>query len=268
MKMEVILWGTRGTCPLPDNPSKYGGQTTCMSIQSSDSDILIIDAGTGIRQLGKKLKNSGSDIHILLTHVHWDHIHGFPFFEPLYEKDRAIHIYSPNGKKSTHYLTEQLDGIRFPVHIKQLPSKIEEMPNLNLLGERFPYTITPIESNHSGICYGYKIKNEDKSLVFLSDNQLHEGPFQKHTFDDFIQFCSGADLLIHDAQYTQEDLPKKQQYGHSIIDEVYTLAEKAKVKKLILCHHDPDREDEEIDAMVKNSPIPCEAGYDGMKFTL
>ncbi len=275
-RMKIKFWGVRGSVPSPGpNTYRYGGNTVCVSVNLGGKKILILDAGTGIRNLGKHLEGGSDEIFILLSHRHWDHIQGFPFFNPLYEANRKIHIFSTEQeKKMICSAIDQIDGAHFPVKSKNLPA------HYRCITKKIPFYLKDyginlfmIPTNHPGNGYGFRIENNSSSLVYLTDNELHP-PYKKTTpYEEFVQFCMGSDILIHDAQYLEKDMPKKHGWGHSLINQACELAAASNVKHLILTHHDPDRTDNELDMIQKNArvwfkrnnyKIRCTVAYEGL----
>jgi phosphoribosyl 1,2-cyclic phosphodiesterase len=249
--MHVTFHGVRGSVPSP-GPStvRYGGNTVCVEVRTADGTQLILDAGTGIRELGKRMvcEQLPPMIHILLTHGHWDHIIGLPFFEPMFRGDGQImfhtgsrHRYEVIGRRPL------FDGDHFPVRADDIPARIDR----NLIGESHRLgsaRVTHVALNHPGGSEGFRIDDEDgSSLCYLTDNELHPpGPITT-SVDELARFAHGAGLLIHDSQYVSEDMPHKRGWGHSVIDEVLELGRLAEAKLLALHHHDPDRDDDALD---------------------
>jgi phosphoribosyl 1,2-cyclic phosphodiesterase len=278
--MEVRFWGVRGSVPSPGfHTARYGGNTSCISIRLEEGRLLILDAGTGIRELGKALCSLPDEIYILLSHVHWDHIQGFPFFGPIYQSGRKISMFPTRlGKTMTCSLLEQMDGAHFPVspeHLPAQPACITENEIDFLRGRGFD--LSKIATNHPGGGYAYRLINKGRSMIYLTDNEL-DPPYKKTTeFEGFVEFCRGTDLLIHDAQYVERDMPQKRGWGHSLVNQACELAAAAAVKHLVLYHHDPDRTDEELDSLQEQArerlgretpPVKCTAAYEGLVITL
>ncbi|MGA1839584.1 MAG: MBL fold metallo-hydrolase [bacterium] len=274
--MKIKFWGVRGSIPSPGKSTvRYGGNTSCVSIHTGSNKILVLDAGTGIRELGNSIKGGHEEIFILLSHRHWDHIQGFPFFWPIYESHRKVNILSnEQGKSMILSLLNQMDGAHFPIEPQNLPS-LHQCINEDVSSflSHYGFTVSRIATNHPGNGYGYRVQKNSHSVIYLTDNEL-EPPYKKETeFYEFVQFCRDTDLLIHDAQYLEKDMPQKHGWGHSLIIQVCKLAAEAKVKHLILTHHDPERTDKEIDAIQnsartwfkdKGLDIQCTAAYEGL----
>ncbi|MBC8196312.1 MAG: MBL fold metallo-hydrolase [Candidatus Marinimicrobia bacterium] len=253
-KVKVEFWGVRGSVPSPGPETiKYGGNTSCVSISYKDK-ILICDAGTGIRDLGSSLvQDPNKEIYILLSHSHWDHIQGFPFFKPIYQPDRPVYMFPSLLKKNIvlSSLVEQMDGAHFPVTPDQVPSNFNFITHnpLAFLSKN-GFDIELVFLNHPGSALGYKIKVNDITICYFTDNEI-EPPYKKTIeFDQLVEKCNTADVLIHDAQYTKEDMPLKHGWGHSLIHQVTELGHEAKVKNIVYFHHDPERSDEQLDKLL------------------
>jgi phosphoribosyl 1,2-cyclic phosphodiesterase len=274
----IRFWGVRGTIPVPGAATiRYGGNTPCISLHL-DGATLILDAGTGIRPLGRELLKDGSQIFLLISHKHWDHIQGFPSFSPIYQSRRRIHLLPALDEQMARALLTQMDGVHLPVRGSDLPSLhltsweegIEALARLGLNVER-------IAVNHPGGAFGYKMSFDGRTYIYLTDNELEAPPETRVTaFDAFVDFCRGADVLIHDAQYLPEDMPAKRGWGHSILPNALKLAAAAEVKHLVLFHHDPDRTDDDLDRiqadarawLARHAPgVRCTAAYEGLELT-
>jgi phosphoribosyl 1,2-cyclic phosphodiesterase len=254
---------------------RYGGNTSCVSVQISDDNILVLDAGTGIRTLGKALQGSTAAIFVLLSHGHWDHLQGAPFFCPIYQPARTVYLFPP---PSSHALgcaaLAQLDGAHFPVTPEALPSYTACITQ-NVLGflQQHGFHLTTLATNHPGGGAGYRLEHAGRSVVYLTDNELYPPYAPATAFEEFVDFCQGTDLLIHDAQYLDSDMPHKHGWGHSLVPQVCALATAAQARHLVLYHHDPDRTDDEVDAIQEmarawlspSAPsLQCTAAYEGL----
>ncbi len=277
--MVVTCWGVRGSIPSPgDSTVRHGGNTSCVSIDFGTETTLILDAGSGIRRLGENLAAGGKEIFILVTHFHSDHIQGFPFFSPLFQKDRAIRILARPEEEGEWSLLNMIDGFHFPLRLEQIPSRVSESPcdGDAVLAER-GIRIRHIATNHPGGAFGYRVEYGGRSVVFIPDNEILPPTRPLTDFDTLAEFCRGADLLIHDAQYVDDDLPMKWGWGHSTADQACSLAMAAEVRRLILFHHDPERTDDQIDSIERtvrarllegNGAIECTAAYEGMSIAI
>ena len=282
----VRFWGVRGSVPSPGaHTARYGGNTSCVSIDGINAvdgkrRVGIFDAGTGIRGLGKKLLAVDADLVLLLSHIHWDHIQGFPFFEPIYQDKRLIYFATVEHRYGLfRRLLEQMDGTHFPLTEYQLRAQLRPYSDAQL--EQFAgegYSVRRIRVNHPGETYGFRADLRGRSIVYIPDNEL-DPPYHPPRVapEELIAFCEDADLLIHDAQYLPSDMPRKRGWGHSVIDRVRELARDAHVRHLVLFHHDPDRTDDELDAIgaasaqwfAANAPqIRCTVAYEGLEICL
>jgi phosphoribosyl 1,2-cyclic phosphodiesterase len=230
---------------------EFGGNTTCLQLKIPDSNrIIVIDAGTGIRELGKDLMEAGVEgcsIDIFFTHFHWDHIQGFPFFAPAYRRDQSINITALGKGRRIYNLKDifdtQMQQVYFPVPLDKMGASFgfqnddQENRRLRIINGN-NVIVKAIRHNHPGGAYTYRFELNGKAFVFCTDIE-HAGGIDRRIVD----FCRNADLLIHDAQYTAEELRHKRGWGHSSYDQAMQVAELAGVKQLILTHHDPDHDD-------------------------
>ena len=269
--MKLTLWGTRGTFPVPGPETvRYGGDTSCLSLEAEDR-VLVIDAGTGIRRLGDYLRGDGRDIYVLLTHLHSDHVMGFPYFLPLYEEDRRVFVFGyPLGGGGWSPF-ELLDGVHFPLRIDALPCRwvrVGRDPMAFLRGEGFDLSTTGV--NHPGGANGYRIEGPDRSFVYIPDNEIHSE--HEHTTDlgALAEFCRDADYLAHDAQFTAHEMETRSGWGHSTPGQAAELAAAAGVGHLLMVHHDPERSDDALDVLAGETArrleaegVACTAAPDG-----
>ena len=279
--IQIDFWGVRGSVPTPGpNTIRYGGNTSCVSI-TVDNKILILDAGTGIRNLGSAIiGKTDLEIFVTITHSHWDHIQGFPFFVPIYQPGRHVYMFPTLHKKNVVLasLIDQMDGAHFPLTPDQVPSDfnfVTENP-LQFLAEKGLH-LELVPMNHPGGAYGYKINIDGKIICYFTDNEI-DPPYNKSiNLDELIKQCHNADILIHDAQYTEEDMPLKHGWGHSLISQVTKLGQESEVKKLVYYHHEPERSDDQLDDEFENvkqilkdnnSIVKPYFAYEGLQLTL
>jgi len=262
-KMLVSFWGTRGSISTPGRTTeKYGGNTPCVSIENQGTRI-VLDAGTGIRNLGIELVREAEagrqplGVHLFLSHTHWDHIQGLPFFQPAYLKDTKITIYGSPKKERflASVLKRQMDYEYFPVSMSALTAdiRIQEMSEENLhLG---PIRIDWEEQGfHPGGSVRYRFSAHGKKVVYATDVELdlifagdHPTEEKKAAARDYLRFARGADLLIADGMFSEEEYPTRVGWGHASIPTVIDAAAKAEVKQLAVFHHDPQHSDKYLD---------------------
>ena len=270
--MKVRFWGTRGSIPSPGPRTlRYGGNCSCVEVRTASGELFIIDAGTGIRELGLELlKSPPVDAHLLLSHTHWDHISGFPFFPPAFVPSNTLTIYAARNidKRLEDVMAGQMEYTYFPVTLGDLPSDIQYR---ELLEESFTVgsaRITTHYLNHTSICMGYRIEADGRSVAYVSDHEPYglalfgsDPPPDKigrglrdgvvHVGDRrLIEWVNGADLVIQDTQYTPEEYPKKIGWGHGSADYVTDVAALSGARRLALFHHDPLHDDDSIDRIV------------------
>lgn len=252
--MRITCWGSRGSIPVSGAEYLiYGGDTTCMEIRTQSDDIIIIDAGTGIRRLGNKLMaEKRRDVHFLFTHAHWDHLMGFPFFKPLYAPRSRLMMYRcPFGDQFVEGMLEGLMAAPyFPVKYSDIQARIiyaDACPTDFKIGS---VQIEPIRLNHPNSGSGYKLTENGRSFVFLTDNELSHPHFGGHTREEYRAFCQDAHLLIHDAEYTPEEYRATAGWGHSTYPEAIELAIDAQVKCLGLFHLNQERTDQQMDQIL------------------
>ncbi|MFH1155800.1 MAG: MBL fold metallo-hydrolase [Pseudomonadota bacterium] len=252
--MFIKCWGSRGSIPVSGiEYLKYGGDTTCIQIKASSGHTVIIDAGTGIRRFGTLHKNGGiSEYTLLLTHAHNDHVIGFNFFKPLLDPNCTITIQNHcfSGKSTQNILEGLMSPPLFPITMADLPASIRFRDDLTGTFSLGSLTIQTISLSHPNGGFGYRITENGRSFVFLTDNELgfdHPGSAGR---DAFELFSKNADLLFHDAEFFPDEYRTKTGWGHSSCMDVLTMATAAGVKKLGLFHLNQDRPDQEMDRMV------------------
>jgi len=272
---RVTFWGVRGSIPAP-GPStvRYGGNTTCVEVRAA-GQIVILDAGTGLRLLGRQLtaefNGQPLNLTLLLTHTHWDHIQGLPFFRPAYEPQNRLRILGYEGARHglENVLASQMESPVFPVDLCELPAnlQIEELKELHFaVGS---VKVQACFANHPGVCVGYRLFTPGGSVAFFPDNESYLGhrhgsqsaadgdtsqqAYARWEERKLADFLRGVDMLIMDTQYKREEYAEHVGWGHGCLDDVVALAIQAEVKRLFLFHHDPDHDDATIDGMVAHA---------------
>ncbi len=284
------FWGVRGSIPTP-GPSTvhYGGNTSCVEVRA-DGELVVLDAGTGIRPLGlslaREFKGQPLAITLLVTHTHWDHIQGFPFFLPAYDAKNAVRILGYEGAAAglAATLAGQMESPYFPIALKQMPGnlQIEELRDMEFTVGKL--RVTSCFSKHPGVCVGYRLHTSAGSIVYLPDNEWSsaEGEAAKECEpctqeNTLLEFIRGTDVLILDAQYDQDEYSSHKGWGHGCVDDVVRLAQTGDVKRLYLFHHDPEHDDafltqlvEHARELVKESggKVQIEAAREGEKVIL
>jgi phosphoribosyl 1,2-cyclic phosphodiesterase len=251
--LNLEFWGVRGTCPVSgENMRKYGGHTLCSSLEPSDGNILIIDAGTGIRHLGEKLQRKTSRkqvaIHLFLTHFHLDHIMGLPFFMPLYSPEVTLNVYADClPQKTEEFLNAFMGGPYFPISFQETQSKkiFKHVHTEGLEVGSTHVSLTPLHHPQGSVAY--KIQSDGSTVVFATDTEHPEEGIDTRLAD----FSAGADVFIYDAMFTPQEYESgKKGWGHSTWLEGTKLARQAGVKKLFLSHFNPDHDDDQIDEII------------------
>lgn len=248
--MKIQFYGVRGSMPTPGkNTLIYGGNTSCVYVELANGKSLILDAGTGIAALSAKFKNCKQPINLLVTHSHWDHIQGFPYFQPIYCAHAVINIVAGiTDNNDNDMILKQMSGANHPVKYHQLPSTITldstlaQQKEFTLNG----FTITTQAINHPDGGTAYCIVGDNKKLAYITDNELKPPYPEATSWDEWVHFIKDADVLIHDAQYNEHDMPLKHGWGHSTFDQVADLALQANVKQLFFISHDPSKSDNEL----------------------
>jgi len=254
--MRISFYGVRGSLPSPGPATvHFGGNTSCVLVELADGSVLIFDAGTGLRPLGGRLMGSDKPLHLLLTHSHWDHIQGFPFFGPIYQPDREIHICRslPEGDTRFVGVLEQMNGHNHPLSHDSLPSVMRYMRDPEQFFGRHDFGFRRKAINHPGGGYAYRIDVDGASFAYVTDNELDPPQKPATSFGEWVDFCQDLDVLVHDAQYLQSDMPMKHGWGHSLVSQVREMAHEANVGCLALYHHDPERTDQQVLQILEES---------------
>src|SRR5882724_9865318 len=268
--MRIRFWGTRGSLATPGPTTlRYGGNTSCVEVLADDGTLIVLDCGTGAHRLGQALLTTAGHPprgHLLITHTHWDHIQGFPFFAPLFVQGNQWDLYAPGGlgQSLEAILAAQMQYPYFPVTVAQLAATIRYHDlaegTLTVGGVR----VGAHYLNHPAPTLGYRLEADGVAVVYAVDHEPHmrdrpegggmgsPGETVPHAEDArHVAFLEGADLVIHDAQYTAEEYPEKINWGHSPAETAVDYALAAHVRRLALTHHDPLRDDDAVDRLVE-----------------
>lgn len=261
-RIELTFWGVHGTLPVPGKQTtRYGGNTSCVSLEFSKGSFFVFDAGTGIKVLSDHLMAANRPLvgaKIFISHPHWDHINGLPFFLPLYIQGNEIEICGPaHGDISMQQLISgQMDGVYFPINIKEFSAMVTFR---NLMEEEFEIDGIKVKTmllNHPGHCLGYRVEYKNKSVCYITDNELYPETnkfYNEFYLNQIVDFVAGTDILITDSTYTDTEYEAKIGWGHSALSQAVDLAYRAAVKTLYLFHHDPDQRDTDIDAKLETA---------------
>jgi phosphoribosyl 1,2-cyclic phosphodiesterase len=262
--MKLKFYGTRGSVPICEQRfQKYGGNTACVAIYTK-KDLFIFDAGTGIRNLGvdyfSNQEHKSTNIFILFSHFHWDHIQGFPFFLPAYDPKRNLTI-TTVGRNDKYFdlksiFENQMRKEFFPVPLEKMGAKLNFIQQPDNVLKNKNIRITSSEHNHPGVAFSYRAEIEGKVIVYVTDVE-HQDEIDKRV----VEIAKDADILIHEAQYTPEELEMHKGWGHSSWMQAIEVAKAANVKKLFITHHDPDHDDLFLDNIEKE----CKRHFDNVE---
>ena len=257
--MRVTLFGTRGSIPAPGpETARYGGNTASVEVRGDDGTLLVLDAGTGIRRLGAQLPPDLVRVDILLTHLHMDHIQGLGFFGPLYRADVEVHIWGPasNTLPLDARLSRYLSPPLFPVHLRDLPCiTCHEVPRPAF--EIGPFRIQTALVCHPNPTVGYRLEENGHSAVYLPDHEpalcLEGDRWLEPDWTSGHALAEGADLLIHDAQYTDAEYASCVGWGHSTYRHALEFAARVGAKEVVLFHHDPSHDDATLERLIEDA---------------
>jgi phosphoribosyl 1,2-cyclic phosphodiesterase len=272
--MKLKFWGVRGSIPCPGPATaRYGGNTSCIQVLGGP-DVVILDAGTGIRELGQELaaQKRPRRIHLFLSHTHWDHIQGFPFFAPIYSPGNELFVYGPRAleKSLEDALMFQMQYSYFPVRGVELAARVR----FTELGEETfsigGFEVSTKSMNHPIRVLAYKFSQEGRSALYTGDNEPYydvladragaretavrrRAEFIQECNEKVVEFCRGVDVLVADAQYTDEEYETKRGWGHSSISHVLALARESAARTLVLFHHEPTHDDKTLAALERDA---------------
>lgn len=278
--MRIRFWGTRGSIakPGPDTV-RFGGNTSCVEVRSAAGTLVVIDCGTGAHGLGQGLLaggNNSANGHLLISHTHWDHIQGIPFFAPLFQPGNEWHIYGPRGLGASlrETLAGQMQYTYFPVTLEELGANIEYHDLVEGTFDIGDIRVTAHYLNHPALTLGYRLEADGVSAVYASDHEPHSrslaggGDFSSSEGDmRHAAFLQNADLVIHDTQYQENEYSEKVGWGHSTVEYAIAAARTANARRLAIYHHDPLRDDDAVDAFLEHAREHAQStGYEGEIF--
>lgn len=278
--MKATVWGCRGSVAVAGKSfMRYGGHTSCIEVRGAGGEVLVLDAGTGIRELGHRLADEGArEIHVFLSHLHLDHLQGLAFFKPMYDPDVELHLWGPPSptrdlrSRIGAYMSEPL----FPVNIGDVPCQavFHDAPDDGVQIGGIDAWASPVA--HQGPTVGYRFDEGSRSLVYVPDHEPALGGNVQRVDSAWLSgfgLASRADVLFHDAQYTEHEYPAHVGWGHSSIEHVVDFARVAQVKQLVLFHHDPGHADDQLEVIGArarelwgDAGSPPVLAYDGMSF--
>jgi phosphoribosyl 1,2-cyclic phosphodiesterase len=268
VSMRIKYWGARGSIPTPGpEMSRHGGNTSCVELTLSDGSEVILDAGTGISALGRERRMDAGRVHLLLTHLHLDHIQGLMFFEPLFDPNCEVHVTGPTAlggdllKRLARYISAPLA----PIEIRELPARMTFNDVGTCKWQFGPATIEAAFVNHRGPTLGYRVTDGDVTVAYIPDHEPALGQHIETSADEWISGLSlarDADLLIHDSQYTDQEYSQRLGWGHSAIDDSVAFARRSGARTLALFHHDPLHDDAAVDALAEAARSMADGCFD------
>lgn len=285
-RIAVHYWGVHGTLPVPGpRYARYGGNTSCVSVDVGGEPLYVFDCGSGIKGLSDRIMTSPTtrfSARIFISHTHWDHINTVPFFTPLYLRGNQIEIFGPYQGNLTieRAISAQMESVYFPVTVREFGARLMFRDLREESLEFGPVRIDTMLLRHPGYCLGYKLTCRNRTICYITDNELYLPTHPQHDaryVQNLANFVRGADVLITDTTYRDHEYPSKVDWGHSCVSQVAELAARAEVKRLHLFHHDPDQTDDDIDIKLNEtraalerlgSKVVCEAPAEGSDLVL
>ncbi len=285
-RIAVHYWGVHGTLPVPGpRYTRYGGNTSCVSVDVGGEPLYVFDCGSGIKGLSDRIMTTPTtrfSARIFISHTHWDHINTVPFFTPLYLRGNQIEIFGPYQGDLTieRAISAQMESVYFPVTVREFGARLMFRDLREESLEFGPVRIDTMLLRHPGYCLGYKLTCRNRTVCYITDNELYLPTNPQHDaryVQNLANFVRGADVLITDTTYRDHEYPSKVDWGHSCVSQVAELAARAEVKRLHLFHHDPDQTDDDIDIKLGEtraalerlgSKVVCEAPAEGTDLVL
>jgi phosphoribosyl 1,2-cyclic phosphodiesterase len=277
--VRAKVWGCRGSLAAPGPETvRYGGNTSCVEVRLSDERLIVIDAGTGIRNLGVSLGGDRPErIDIMLTHLHLDHIEGLGFFTPIWDPTCEVHLWGPPSPNRTlrERVATYFSPPLFPVHLDDIPSRLQFHDVPEEEWELGPATLRAAPVTHPGPTLGYRVEENGRSLAYISDHEPALGVDLSTVSPEWVSgyaVAQGADVLFHDSQYTEDEYPVRVGWGHSSIAHTVAFALLTKVRRLLMFHHDPLHSDGQLESMLRRAhqlwgaeQNDLELSYEGME---
>jgi CheY-like chemotaxis protein/ribonuclease BN (tRNA processing enzyme) len=286
-RVRVAYWGVHGTLPTPGPAfTRYGGNTPCVSVEIGGEPLYIFDCGSGIKRLSDHIMTTNGNqrfsARIFISHTHWDHINTVPFFQPLYLRGNQIEVFGPYQGDLTieRAISAQMDSVYFPVTMREFGARIVFRDLREETLQFGPVKVETMLLSHPGYCLGYRLTARERSVCYITDNELYLPSDQRHNpryIEQLATFVRGADVLITDTTYRDSEYSAKVDWGHSCVSQVAKLAARAEVKRLHLFHHDIDQTDEAIDLKLRDarevlqslgSKVECSAPSEGSTLVL
>jgi phosphoribosyl 1,2-cyclic phosphodiesterase len=279
--VRATIWGCRGSLATPGPETiRYGGNTSCVELELDDGTIVVLDAGTGVRPLGLRLARRREPIHLCLTHLHLDHLEGLGFFRPLWTEGAELHVWGPPSPvtplrdRIARYLSPPL----FPMQLADVPARVtfHDLPDEPWTIGSALFHAEPVA--HPGVTVGYRVEENGRSLVYIPDHEPALGNDLSALSPDWMSgfaLARAASVVIHDAQYTEQEYPQKVGWGHSSIADAVAFARIAGAERLVLFHHDPMHGDAELERLLErahelwdDAASPPELAFEGMSISL